>query len=403
MKTSHSIAVVLAGAVAGFLFSRFGDVGAAPSSEAAVMHTTKARPTMAKEKAPPPRTLAGLVESMRKAGGLPEGVVDDVARLPSDTLRERLVSLAAVEVPGGTFLTPAEKWYAGLDALAEELFHREGEASILWAESTGDPDLTAALLRAAADDPSLVKKWMLKLALTWDPDRQEGWRVFRRVAEIATSRGSDSLLEAEALFPQSMPDLPAGYPADFDFAGYLAKTQSDKGRANAVKAWAVRDPHPVAALLVEKAKSGGFDVREVVASAAMEGVAMAGDDASVVKWLEGWTAELPEGTRKDLLSNLVRNETRQDLAVALVAGLSSPEDRMAVAASGLRFSWNEGMDAYVRALPDATERQGALGRWWQGLPAGMRASQRAKMEQTLDQLDLPPAEKGTLRAQMTGQ
>jgi hypothetical protein len=135
----------------------------------------------------------------------------------------------------------------------------------------------------------------------------------------------------------------------------------------------------------------------------MDGVAMVSDDASVVKWLEGWTAELPEGTRKDLLGNLVRNETRQDLAVALVAGLSSPEDRMSVAASGLRFSWNEGMDAYVCALPDATERQGALVQWWQGLPAGMRENQRAKMGQALDQLDLPPAEKETLRAQLTGQ
>ncbi|HEY1120990.1 MAG TPA: hypothetical protein VGE67_05300, partial [Haloferula sp.] len=312
MKTTHSIAVVLAGAVAGFLFGRSGEVAAAPSSEATVTHTTKARSATTKEKAPPPRTLAGLAESIRRSGGLPEGVVDDVERLPSDTLRERIVALAAIQVPGSTFLTPSEKWYAGLDALARELFHREGEASLTWAESTGDPDLTAALLRAAAEDPALVKKWMAKFSPAWDPDRQEYWRVYSRLADIATSRGSEALLEVEALFPQSMAETALKYPEDFDFAGYIAKTQWDKGRSLAVKAWASRDPDAVAALL----KSGSVSIQDGFASLAMDGVAMAGDDASVVKWLDGWASALSEDTRKDVLGDLLRQETRQGLGVA---------------------------------------------------------------------------------------
>ncbi|RYD62187.1 MAG: hypothetical protein EOP83_15235 [Verrucomicrobiaceae bacterium] len=398
MKTSHSIAVVLAGAVAGFLVSRSGDVAAAQGPEATVTHRAKVRPVTTREKAPPPRTLAGLSESIRRSGGLPEGVVEDLERLPSETLRERLVALAAISVPGSVYLTPSQKWYAGLDALAGELFHREGEASLIWAESTGDPDLTAALLRAAADDPALVKKWMSKLSPAWDPDRLEYWRVYSRVADIATSRGSEALLEAEALFPQSMPETALKYPEDFDFAGYVAKTQWDKGRSLAVKAWASRDPDAVAALL----KSGSVNIRDGIASSAMDGVAIAADDASVVKWLGEWTSALGKDTREDVLGNLLRQETRQGLGVALVAGLSTPEDRIAVAASGLRHNWSgDSVAPYLEALPNAAERQGAVAQWWNNVPTGMRAGQRTMMEKTFDQMNLPPAEEEQLRARMT--
>lgn len=348
----------------------------------------------------PSRTLAGLAEQMERSGGLPDGVADGLLRLSSEALRERLVALAATQVAGAAYLAPAAKQRAILDALSGELYHREGEAALVWAASTDDPELTLALLVAAAgEDPHLVKAWMPRLAPEWDPDKQQGWRVMARVFESAATRGSEALLEAERIFTGSAPNTPAGYSEDFDFASYLAATDSETGRKFAVKAWATRDPEAVSGKLAEWVDSDGFRARHGVAAAALEGVASTRGDAEVVSWLDRGLADVPEGKRDEFLLELVTHDTRRELAVALATGLSSAGERMAVAAGGLRFCRNGGAEDYLDALRPA-ERQGSVALWWRSVPQGMRESNRSMMETALDRMDLPPAERESLMAAM---
>jgi hypothetical protein len=403
MKISHYVLIALAGAIVGFFSARSGEVG--PHREKVTApRAIKTKAAVPKEAAGTPRTLAGLADSMRKSGGLPDGVLEDLGRLSSEELREQLMVMAAMEVPGASHLAPAVKWRAALDALAAELFHREGEAAIIWAESTGDINLGVAFLSVAASkDPQLVKQWMPKFSLKWDYQRQAVWRIFSRLFDSAASRGSDALLEVETLFPSSTPESSICYASDFDFAGYVEKTQDDTGRRLAMRTWAARDPDGVSAMLAARARTAGPHPLGGVANAAMEGVALAGDDASVLRWLEGWTAGLSESTRQDVLAGLVGPGTRKNLSVTLVAGLSSTMNRTAVAASALRLGWNgDSVAPYLRALPSSAERQGAVALWWSRVLPGMRDSQRTMMEKTVDQIDLSPAEAQAIKAVMSG-
>jgi hypothetical protein len=406
MKISLSILIALAGAILGFFSARSGEV--VPHREEVTAPRaikTKTKAAVPKEAAGTPRTLAGLADTMRRSGGLPDGVLEDLGRMSSEALREQLLAMAAMEVPTPSYLAPAVKWRAALEALAAELFHREGEAAIIWAESTGDINLGVAFLSVAASkDPQLVKQWMPKFSLKWDYQRQAVWRIFSRLFDSAASRGSDALLEVETLFPSSTPESSICYAPDFDFAGYVEKTQDDTGRRLAMRNWAARDPDGVSAMLAARARTAGPYPLEGVASGAMEGVALAGDDASVVRWLESWTAGLSEGARQNVLVGLLgQGGTRQNLNLTLVTGLSSAMDRTAVAASAFRLGWNGGSVApYLRALPSSAERQGAVALWWSHLSPGMRDSQRTMMEKTVDQIDLPPAEAEAIKAVMSG-
>lgn len=400
MRRCLSIALVIVGAGSGYFTGRSGgsarDSGRSPVP---APRTARSQVGNDKLKEPPARTLARLAEGMKHSAGLPDGVADGLLRLSGEELRDRLVALAGIEVAGATYLAPAVKRQAALEALADELFLREGEAALVWAESTGASELTLALLIAAGgEDPHLVKAWMPRLAPGWDPNPPPGWRVLARVFDSAAARGSGALLEAERIFAGDASTTPAGYPEDFDFAGYLAATQSETGRKSAVKAWAAREPEAVSGKLAEWIDSAGFHARDGVAAAALEGVASTHADAEVVAWLDLGLADVPEGKRNDFLRNLVAHDTRKELAVALTAGLSKAGDRAAVAASGLVLCWNGGAEDYLRALHDAMEREKAVTLWWPTVPEGMREANRTAMGRALTLMDLPPAERAALMA-----
>jgi hypothetical protein len=403
MKLPRILLIAAAGASVGFFLGRSGEATLQPGPPTAPK-TTKARPAGSSKEPSDARTLAGLIDAMRKARGLPDGMADAAARLSGEALRGQLLKLAAMEIPGAGSSAPAAKWRAALDALADELFLREGEEAIVWAESTGDPDLTVALLRAAGSvDPHLVKRWMPRLAPTWEPNT--GWRVFTRVFEAAAQRGAEATLEAERLFPDAVPTTPLGYPAEFDFAGYLAKTESRDGRANAIRAMATRDPEAAAGMLLERVKSvgGWMESRDGSASCALDGVAASGSDSAVVAWVESLAESLPADQRGPLLTQLIGPETRRELAKTLVSGLSTAEARMAVVAGGLRASWQGGMEEFIGALPNPEERREAVALWWRQVPGGMREPNRSVMARAIDAMDLPAAEKAALKAEMRGE
>ncbi|MES2440904.1 MAG: hypothetical protein V4584_17695 [Verrucomicrobiota bacterium] len=254
-----------------------------------------------------------------------------------------------------------------LAAVAGELFRREGEKALRWADApdpaNGRQKILAAMITAAVtDDPALAKPWFDRYQLEFG----KGGSSFIIGAAIrgATSRGAADLIKLKEIFGKhietGMPDGPL--PGDFDFHLFVTHFSSgEPGSRTTMHQWAAKDPEAAWAAAKEVAATdashGG-----TYAGVIFTGKAVGGNEKAAIRWLMPKLDELPEESRREVLGSLFMDNwasraviadvlaeiPREEDRIIVVDGVLSPGGDVEVAVNALQALGSE--DSQVRTL-----------------------------------------------------
>lgn len=295
----------------------------------------------AKNAVPEERTLARMLALHQRGPGEMGDLRREMERLGPEELRGRMKEL----LEG---FQNEQRTYGLRETLrmfGEELFRREGEAALEWAEGLDEklrkPALEALLRAAAAESPAVAKRWIDRLRETYGPEwnSRASWDAMR----AAAGRGADDLLQVAALFGVDLEEGPQSAPSyveDFDFAKMLSQFPKGHGAREAFRYWTAKDKDAAWATMKTL-----FEAKQEDATLSMGamwgGVAAAeGRDASI-RWLLARLDEIPQDMREATMENLNRqNALLPEDYKALMSSLQRSDDRLGFA-SGFFAVWGD--------------------------------------------------------------
>ena len=273
------------------------------------------------------------------------------ARMSNAELREMLLQLPEIDWEAGVSKRDYALYRAG-EALAAELFRREGMAAIEWVAATGKKPAYAALLKAlCAADPKAAKDPLFTYNTTFSHSRSySGWEFPNAGVHAAALRGAADLLEAQKLWDSSGLEYIPAFAPDFDFAEFYAKVDQSRLPITPLVAWVGRDPEAAAAAIAQGLKNGqGWEsaLGKVVESRAL----MAGE-AEAARWVAPLIQAASGHTRDMALSSLAQ-DTSSARAAALIPALPEDRDRIQLVLGAIRGDFNGGTTSVrvLQALP----------------------------------------------------
>jgi hypothetical protein len=345
------------------------------------------------------RTFAALMRQLAHADGIPAAGYRSIERATNRELRELLRTIAAEKVPGRPHEARQVKRRTSLTAAAAELFRREGAACLEWAWKLENPDLSLAVMTAAAgQDPALMKEWIVKFGGHWEPWSASG--AIAAAEREAAMRSVEDLLAVETLFSGSVISDFRGFAEGFDFRSYLKSTRSPSGGETAYRYWAAQDPGAAAEALREGLGANPYHRAGHFLRPAMEGRAEVTNDTEAAGWICGIVEDLTGESRAEAIRGLAGQNSTPAQLQALMQQLPTDDDRVNFAAASLRVCSMESAAPLLEALPSQAMQVEALGRWAQGPNSSLRDYGAGRLEEMMDHLELPDDQRDELRAKL---
>lgn len=251
--------------------------------------------------------------------------------MDSAAIREMMTGLLAARQDG-----PLEAGLILVNA-AEELFHRDGEKALEWAD-TLDPAsgrhiiLEQIIVAAVTTSPELAKHWIDRFEKEFggaDP-----FSPFPSAARTgATRRGAADLLQLREIMGHNTVAPMGPLPADFDFHLLFSQATNLSSLGATMEYWTAKDR--------ESAWAG---VREIMTKdadkgvdffgSAFTGIAAVEGERNAARWISGKLDELPPELRERAVSSLLTNELTQNAGYeTLMAEFPHDADRVVLAAS----------------------------------------------------------------------
>ena len=278
----------------------------------------------------PRHDFARLRKLMRDRNFLPQDAQQSIERMSEQELRDLLTA----PWPDGVQLANQTR-QSVIQIAARELFRRDAEGSLQWAESRGtDSNYFMRLLVriAVMEDPRLAKPWVDKLKDD-QPVESLKSQMARAAIEGAVSRGADAVLEAEEIFGDDIPGFASNldeFDPHFDFAKLVTKSRQDQFRSQVLKVWASIDREAA----FTAATASGADKDRSLPGVVYTGVSTTTGETGAAEWIAGKLADLSPDARKRIIGSLSFSEVPSEARVeALMKALPSQQDRIDFIAS----------------------------------------------------------------------
>lgn len=356
--------------------------------------------------------LASLLRwRLDRASGGPE-ITGQIERMSSSAIRDFMTELVAVQQQNAA--NQQTDIREVLQAAAKELFHREGEQAVQWANSLDPPALrlvvlTRLIAAAAYESPEVAKPWIARS----NEEFGKGWGAPEfpfALIRGATGRGAEDLIRLRELYGEELARLhqfPNGPFADgFDFQLLITKLPFESGLQRAVEYWVAKDKEAAWSTVQEKIRTDGNLAAHYFGSV-FTGIAAVEGDRNAAKWVASKLDDIPPELRDRAVSSLLTGQLTQNSAhAAIMAEFPRESDRVALAASLVSISGNK--EAAIGAL----QTLGSESLQVQALVSSAKAYSRAASDTgsgyskqilehfstTMDRLHLSPASREAVNA-----
>ena len=291
-----------------------------------------------------PHDLRTLQAGLERKGYLPEEAARSIERMGTNQLKDICLKLIAPQ-DGKSPMTAEDEWlrYSFVNLAASELYRRDPDGSIEWADKAGPAANSlydAVLAKGMALDPVWAKPYLEAKREARGDDWAHAliWDAYKGAAE----RGADALLEVEGMFAAEQAKAgrggppffsPGDYADHFDFGTFLAKTSVPSYKLDpAIVYWAASDPEAAFGALKDQTQRNPFAFSWMVT-----GFANLNGYDEAAKWAVAKLDELPADQRFKLASSLagIGDAFPQKIQIFMSA-LSNPDDKVAYA-SGTSF------------------------------------------------------------------
>ena len=276
-----------------------------------------------------------------------QGFGEDAARLERmdkteirDLMRGLLADLAVQDPSaGGTAVYSVRD---SLQAAGRELFRREGEEALRWADKaeTGkarEELLGAMLLGAVADAPSIAKPWLDRFSIEFGKSMHFNFAAAAGRGAIA--RGAEDLVGlGDILGKELTPYVPYGaIPEGFNYPLMMEKFRAGEPEMReAMQLWAARDQEAAWAEVRKVSAKDSFQGALYV-GAVFSGLAVGGKEREAIRWIIPKLDELPADSRSRALGSLFADNFTSRVALPeIMQEFSREDDRIAVAEGMIR-------------------------------------------------------------------
>ena len=285
--------------------------------------------------------------------------------------------------------------YGILQALARELYRREGAEAVRWADGAHNDLLFLCVLAAMGRED-------LTAAKSWFPAYKEKGQsptnpVFHAALQGAAMRGADELLKLENT--EYSESGATHFADDFDFRTYVAGAKSMAGLDEAIRYWAALDPDAVAKALREKIGVRNGYWRGVYAKAYQARASMAGE-AEAARWIWPVLGELSAREKIEVYPGVLSDDTASNLALfQTIPDDAARVDFLSCALPGSGYVNDEALDL-SKELKSEALRVETMERWLENHEKYPPASLRQSLEKLVDHAGLSPASRDALRAKI---
>lgn len=260
-------------------------------------------------------------------------------------------------------------------AAARELFRRDGEESLRWADTVdagkARKDLFNALLMGAvADAPAIAKPWMDRFMIEFGKGMEFNMKV--AAARGAIARGAEDLVGLDDILGKDLtPHVPYGpLPEGFNYPLMMEKFRAGEPEMReAIQLWAARDQQAAWAEVLKVAAKDSIQ-GSLYVGAVFSGLAVGGKEREAIRWIIPKLDELPEDSRSRALANLFADNftsraaiteimqeiPREDDRISIANGMVRPGGDSGVALAALRGVGNE--DVQKRVILNFVEQDG---------------------------------------------
>ncbi|GAA5125791.1 hypothetical protein JIN84_14665 [Luteolibacter yonseiensis] len=242
---------------------------------------------------------------------------------------------------GNLVRSMSEEGWEEIDSLlskaADELFRREGENALRWADALdvagGRETILHSLIGSAArNDPALAKSWYDHYRLEFAKSSSSS--ILAAAIRGATARGVEDMIELKKIFGNDLLfGMPIGpLPDDFDYRLFINNfSAGEPDSRTTVQYWAAKDPEAAWAGVRELAQTEGQQAAMYM-GALFAGKAVGGKEKEAIRWLLPKLAEFSQDDRNRALDDLFNDSWGPRMAIAeVMAELPGDEDRIVVA------------------------------------------------------------------------
>lgn len=268
----------------------------------------------------------------QKSGGLE--TISQLERMDTAAIRDLMTGLVAAQKDDR-----ATDFGEILAAAAGELFRREGEEALEWANrldpSAGRTLLIDQMIRAAAgQSPEIALPWIGRYHQEFGKGLSN---EFGRAAIIgATARGAEDLLRLKELYGDELRgcQFPIGpYPDGFDFHLLVAKLPFSSDLRPTLACWTARDRDAAWAGIKEVIERD----RNLAAGyfgSLFTGIAATEGDRKAARWVAAKLDEVPPDLRERAIASILTDQLLENASYeSVMAGLPRESDRVALAGS----------------------------------------------------------------------
>lgn len=367
-RSTFHLATAFCGAATGILMGRMATVDPRPSVPLNEVSAARDRPDRrghaSESDAAGKHDFASLLK-MQQQGRLDDSPVSrDLERLSAGKLRELLLELkdkpdAEEDPDSGTIL----------QALAQELYRREGMDSIPWAESMEKGAFRAYLMwnligEAALESPVKSKPWIDRFL---SENGEGAMNDFRwKLMSGAQARGAEDVVELEMLFGEHFstilkPAIP--YPDSFDYHKlFTGIPPADDMRHNAsMQYWAYTDKEAAWKGILDTVELHGRN-GALYYGALFSAAGGFDEDPAARHWALKKLDEMPDSFRADAVKSLADlGRLEPSTTAALMKDLPRESDRVALVSAIISpRADNEKLLPTIRALGSEISIQAAL-------------------------------------------
>lgn len=339
-----------------------------------------------------PRGFRNTLARLERSGGLPESAFGAMESADNHTLRNWMLSLAGEKIDARNFGANRRR-YRMLAALSAELFRREGDESVRWAEGTGDELLMLCVLSemARVDFPA-AESWISGYLKKYQSPTNQ---IFDAALQGAASRSAIELLALEKAGYTDSRTL--DYADDFDFHAYLANTTSHFDLVSAIRYWSAKDPDAVEKALLDGLRGRG-DGEYTIFSEAYQGRAAMAGETEAARWIWPVLRKLTSAESAKVYPRMWSTDADRNLA--LWENASDDSERAALLSFSFHDFQNEAAVEWLNRLGSEQLRADTIARWIENQRVSHSSVQQENLEWIMGETGLSEPIKDRLRAEL---
>lgn len=293
-----------------------------------VGHTNRGAPLLTKEALSEKHDLSTLLRwQFQKNRGDTE-LQNEIGRMNNTAIRELITGLLEATQSDGLDVQEI------LRTATKELFHREGDKALEWADRLAPESgrmriLEQVIMAAAGDSAEFALPWIGRYEVEFGKGLGNPFAAAAIIG--ATQRGAEDLMGLREIYGDCSPRGPI--PDDFDFNLLFSQNRNLAALAATMEYWTAKDRDAAWAgvqEIVRKDSNTGMNFFGSV----FTGIAATEGEQKAAHWISNKLDELPPDLRERAISTLLTNQLTQNTAYdTVMAEFPHDADRVALAAS----------------------------------------------------------------------